>query len=267
MSHTRIVCVCVSCGQKSPRSLDSFPYFPERKRNPANLFTFPKCQDKLGGLRVSAQSTRQLFYKKNVRVDFFFARPLSLPEDRAAPPPRKTWTSLVRRVRVGRALRRTNDRQATPRGWQRAAHQAGRAERRGRSRCGTWSGGARGGRDRRGSHPRMCIRSLVSPPPLSSFLKAKAVIYSPFRFSECSLRELDVQTPLKRAGEREVERARLWTRRPSALCAPGLGPLRTAPRAARTQKHKSVPQPTVAPFSRVLAASPPSLPLKGQQAI
>lgn len=97
-------CVCVSCGQKSPRSLDSYPYFP------ANLFTFPKCQDKLGGSRVSAQSTRQLFYKKNVRVDFSFARPLSLPEDRAAPPPRKTWTSLVRRVRVGPALWRTNGR-------------------------------------------------------------------------------------------------------------------------------------------------------------
>lgn len=140
-------CMCVSCGQQSTRSLDSFSCFPERKRNPANLFTFPKCQDKLGGLRVSAQSTRQLFYKKNVRVDFSFARPLSLPEDRAAPPPRKTWTSLVRRVRVGPALRRTNGRQATPRGWQRAAHQAGRAERRGGSLSGTWSGGALGGRD------------------------------------------------------------------------------------------------------------------------
>lgn len=85
MSAVHADCVCVSCGQKSPRSLNSFPYFPERKRNPANLFTFPKCQDKLGGLRVSAQSTRQLFYKKNVRVDFSFARPLSFARRQGGP--------------------------------------------------------------------------------------------------------------------------------------------------------------------------------------
>lgn len=82
MPYTRIV--CVPCGQKSLHPLDSSPYFPERKRNPANLFTFPKCQDILGGLRVSAQSTRQLFCKKNVQADFSFASPLTLAEDRAA---------------------------------------------------------------------------------------------------------------------------------------------------------------------------------------
>lgn len=37
------------------------------------------------------------------RVDFSFARPLAPPEDRAAPPPRKTQTSLALRGRVGPA--------------------------------------------------------------------------------------------------------------------------------------------------------------------
>lgn len=37
-----------------------------KKRDAANLFTFPKCQDKLGGLHVGAQSWRQLFYEKSV---------------------------------------------------------------------------------------------------------------------------------------------------------------------------------------------------------
>lgn len=69
MPYTRTV--CVSCGQKSPHYLDSFPYFCKEKRNPANLFTFPKCQDKLGGLRVSAQSARQLFYKKKYSGGLF----------------------------------------------------------------------------------------------------------------------------------------------------------------------------------------------------
>lgn len=100
MPYTRTVCAC-PVDKKSPRYLDSFPYFCKEKRNPANLFTFPKCQDKLGGLRVSAQSARQLFYKKNIRVDFFFLRPLDSPEDRAAPPPRKTRTSLARRGEGG----------------------------------------------------------------------------------------------------------------------------------------------------------------------
>lgn len=83
LSAVHTDCVYVSCGQKispSPRFLP----FPERKRNPANLFTFPKCQDILGGLRVSAQSTRQLFYKKNLQAAFSFASSLALSEDRAA---------------------------------------------------------------------------------------------------------------------------------------------------------------------------------------
>lgn len=153
-------CVYVSCGQKSPQYLDSFPYFCREKRNPANLFTFPKCQDKLGGLRVSAQSSRQLFYKKNIRVDFFFLRPLDSPEDRAAPPSRKIWTSLARRGRVGSAFRGASGRQATPPGGHQAAHQACPAGRGGPSLSGTWSGGtlvAEGAR--RGFHPRMCSRT------------------------------------------------------------------------------------------------------------
>lgn len=74
------------------------------------------------------------------------------------------------------------------------------------------------GEARRGSHPRMRSRTLAFF-PLPPFLKAKAVIYSPFRFWECSLRELNVQTPPQGAGEREVERQRPGTSgapRPSA---------------------------------------------------
>jgi hypothetical protein len=100
---TRESCVFVMW-IKTPRSLDSFPYSAERKETQRNLFTFPKCQDKLGGLRVSAQSSRQLLYKKSVRVDFSFARPLASPEETAAPPPRKTWTSLPPLGRAGPAL-------------------------------------------------------------------------------------------------------------------------------------------------------------------
>lgn len=86
------------------------------KRNPTNLFTFPKCQDKLGGLRVGAQSSRQLFYKKSVRVDFSFARPLASPEETVAPPPRKTWTRLPPSGRAGPALGGTQGRPGHPAG-------------------------------------------------------------------------------------------------------------------------------------------------------
>lgn len=56
--------------------ISQFPRFlsllHRKKRNPANLFTFPKCQDKLGGLHVSAQSSRRLlFYKKSGRGGLF----------------------------------------------------------------------------------------------------------------------------------------------------------------------------------------------------
>lgn len=80
--------------------------------------------------------------------------------------------------------------------------------------------------------------------PLPPFLKAKAVIYSPFRFSECSLCELDVQTPPQGAGEREVEperRGPAGAPRPSAPLVPAHSGPRRAQLAARTQKHKSVP--------------------------
>lgn len=96
MPYTRTVCMCHVDKNLPVTSIPSLTFCKE-KRNPANLFTFSKCQDKLGGLRVSAQSARQLFYKKNIRVDFFFLRPLDSPEDRAAPPPKKTWISLARR--------------------------------------------------------------------------------------------------------------------------------------------------------------------------
>lgn len=63
--HTQIrSCVCHAA------KISRFPRFlsllRRKKRNPANLFTFPRCQDKLGGLHVGAQSRRQLFYKKSV---------------------------------------------------------------------------------------------------------------------------------------------------------------------------------------------------------
>lgn len=165
MPYTRTVCTChVDKNLPShPGYLDSFPYFCKEKRNPANLFTFPKCHGKLGGLRVSAQSSRQLFYKKNIRVDFFFLRPLDSPEDRAAPPPRKTWTSLARRGRVGPAFRGASGRQATPRARPAAGCAPGR------------SGWARGPQPewnlvkvglvaegaRRGCHPRMRSGTLA----------------------------------------------------------------------------------------------------------
>lgn len=128
-------------------------------------------------------------------------------------------------------------------------------------------GGARGRRGSAGLPSKNAQRNF-SVFPLPPFLKAKAIIYSPFRFWECSLHELDVQTPPQGAGEREVERGRPGTSgvpRPSAPLVPAhSGPRRAA---ARTQKHKSVPEPTVAASSRDPAASPPSPPLKGQQTL
>lgn len=110
-------------------------------------------------------------------------------------------------------------------------------------RCRVW---ARGSRSRAGLASRRLRRArgkegrgevfiqecaselLLFPPPPPHFLKAKAIIYRPFRFAECSLFELDIQTPPKGAGGAGVEK-----RRPAAGEAVRGGGARGAPVRSR----------------------------------
>jgi hypothetical protein len=95
-----------------------------------------------------------------------------------------------------------------------------------------------------GFHPRVRIRTFaffpLSPPP-PAFLKAKAVIYRPFRFAECSLCEPDIQTPPKGEEERklgvEAVPASLALRCAGPATPP---PCRTLDRAARLGRRALV---------------------------
>lgn len=106
-------------------------------------------------------------------------------------------------------------------------------------------------------------------PFFSPFLKAKAVIYRPFRFAECSLFELHVQTPPKREGGAGVAEETPRRGKPCAAEGPGTPPPRdhAAPQGRRTRtpldsKAQICPPPRV--LSRTDPAdSPPSPALKG----
>lgn len=182
-----------------------------KKRDAANLFTFPKCQDKLGGLHVGAQSWRQLFYKRSVwGWTFPFASSVLARRQDGGP-------HLPGRVRLASphpALGWTHGRTGPPCGPTEGGAAAGAAgsgdfaprprRRPGRERgggCGPRAG-SRSGRTReggrRGFHPGTRTRTSAFSSP--RFLKAKAIIYRPFRFAACSLRELDIQAPPEREG-------------------------------------------------------------------
>lgn len=164
-------CVSVSWTKTFP-SPPFLPLLCRETRNPANLFTFPKCQDKLGGLRVSAQSARQ--------GGLFLCASSSSARRQGSPTSQEDSDKPGSPGEGGPCLRRDEHRQATrgP-GCGLCAGQAGRGGRSS-SELGGVGLGAEG--TWRGFHPRMHSRTLASS-PLPPFLKAKAVIYSPFRFS------------------------------------------------------------------------------------
>lgn len=171
----------------------SIPSLSREKKKSSEFVYIPEMPGYIGRIACQCPEHQTVVLQEKSSGGLFLCEFSSFVRRQGGPPPRKTWTSLVRQGRVGPALQRTNGR---PAAWPPRGPGSGLRTRlvgvgrRGRSLSGTWPGGARDGRDQLGSHPRMCIRSLVSP-HLSPFLKVKAVIYSPSRFSECSLNELD----------------------------------------------------------------------------
>lgn len=223
-------------------------------------------------------------------MDFLLFASSSLARRRASGPHLPGRVGLACLPRGGRATgSRLSDRraarQAHPAGPTEggaaagAAGRGGSAPRPGRE-CGGGSGpgriripGGSGGRGeggaRRGFHPRMRIRTFAfSSPPL--FLKAKAVIYRPFRFAECSLFELDIQTPPKGAGGAGVEKRRPRRGRPCAAAGPGAPPRAPGTQNARPSFDSKAqicpPPPTHTPPSfrgLILRPPRPPPPLKG----
>lgn len=225
--------------------ISRFPRFlsllRRKKRNPANLFTFPRCQDKLGGLHVGAQSRRQLFYKKSVWgwtlpfASSSFARRDGGPHL----PGRVGLASLGRggRAASSRMDARPHGPTLRTHGGRRGGGSGGEPGLRTQAPAAAWlrvrwrvralgwePDRARGRRSEarfssKNAHQKFCF----IPPP---FLKAKAIIYRSFRFAECSLFELDIQTPPKGEGglgaRKEAATAGEAVRRGGALDAPAL---------------------------------------------
>lgn len=150
----------------------------------------------------------------------------------------------------------------------------------------SWAGLAprqlRRGQGRRGegrfpskrAHQNFSFFLFFSPP----FLKAKAIIYRPFRFAECSLFELDIQTPPE--GEGGEGSWRRDGRRGWGGLRAAAGPWTPPPRPTRdhavfqgrrtrapllTQKHKSAPLTSRSLRGLVLRPPRPPPPLKGQR--
>lgn len=188
-------CVCVCHADKTAQFPPSLSLLHRKNRNPANLFTFPKCQEDRGGWRVSAQSWRRFHQNRVWGWTFPFA---SASVSGAEPGPPVPWKSWTRLPCGGRAASpgRTDARPSGPtrrthggrRGWSGASRPGpglgpglglglaagavaglgpGWAPGRTPTPAARSGGGARGGGARRGFHPRMRIGTFAfpSPPP------------------------------------------------------------------------------------------------------
>lgn len=144
--------------------------------------------------------------------------------------------------------------------------------RSGRTRISAAPAGRREG-GRRGFHPGTRTRTSAFSSP--RFLKAKAIIYRPFRFAACSLRELDIQAPPEReggAGAGDAPAAAEEAVRGGRSRDPPARPARdrAARRGRRARppffwlKSTNLPAPPAPPPSRTdPVASPPAPVLKG----
>lgn len=195
-------CVCYTRRSDRVCHVDRISRFPRflsllhrKKRNTANLFTFPKCQDKLGGLRVGAQSWRQLFYKKSVWGWTFPFASSSFARRKDGGPHLPGRVGLASLPRGGRAassrmdarpdrptLRTHGGRRGGGRGWEWGLRTQALAAAWLRVRWRVWALGWESGRTRistgrgeggarRGFHPRMRIRTFAFFSPV---LKSKS---------------------------------------------------------------------------------------------
>lgn len=139
------------------------------------------------------------------------------------------------------------------------------AEARGRAGFASPAAPAGEGKEGRGEvFIQECASELLLFPH-PPFLKAKAIIYRPFRFAECSLFELDIQTPPKGAGGAGVEKRRPRLGRPCAAAGPGAPPCAPGTQNARPSFDSKAqicpPPPTHTPPSfRGLILRPPRPP-------
>lgn len=259
-------CVCCTCRSarayvmwtKSPSSLDSFPYSTERKEilriclhsrnariNWEDCMSVPRVRD-------SCCFTRKVF---GGGLFLFASSSFSRRDCGPHLPGRVGLASLPRGGRAASSHGQTGPHGGTHggrRGWERGLRtQAVVAAWLG-VRWRVWARGSELGRTcipgasarrgeggaRRGFHPRVRIRTFSFLP---LFLKAKAIIYRPFRFAECSLFELDIQTPPEGeggagAGEERGRRGRGGLARRRVPGRPRLGRLVTTQRSQDAER-------------------------------
>lgn len=194
---------------KSPGSLHSFPYSTEREETQRICLHSRNARINWEGcMSVGAQSSRQLlFYRKSVRGRTFPFRALWLRGEKTGGPRLPGGVGPAPRPRggpaaAGRPTLRTRGGRRPGRG---AARGLGSALGAGLPPAARAGGSGKEGRARyssKNAHQNFCF---FLPP---HFLKAKAIIYRPFRCAECSLFELDIQTPPKGAGGAGAEKRR-----------------------------------------------------------